>query len=101
MVHFLAIASINKNQYQYLEPKDYTQILAAFQHTIHMIVLHHRIAIPENHQPGNQEHERQEHEERSTKFFSIRNCCLVIGTQSPMDTILHWLRYGLGISKMT
>jgi hypothetical protein len=66
-----------------------------------MIVLHHCFAIPENHQPGNQEHERQEHEERSTKFFSIRNCCLVIGTHSPMDTILRWLRYGLGISKMT
>ena len=101
MVHFLAIASIKENQYQYLEPKDYTQILAAFPHTIRMIVLHHCFAIPENHQPGNQEHERQEHEERSTKFFSIRNSCLVIGTQSPMDTILCWLRYGLGINKMT
>jgi len=64
MVHFLAIESIKENQYQYLEPKDYTQILAAFQHTIHMIVLHHCFDISENHQPGNQERERQELEVR-------------------------------------
>jgi len=101
MVHFLAIASIHETQYQYLDPKVYTQILAAFQHTIRMIVLHHCFNIPDHHQPGNQEHERQEHEERSAKFFSIRNSCMVIGTQSPMDTILRWLRYGLGINKMT
>jgi len=101
MVHFVAIASIHENQYQYLDPQMYTQILAALQHTIRMIVLHHCFNIPDHHQPGNQEHERQEHEERSAKFFSIRNSCMVIGTQSPMDTILRWLRYGLGINKMT
>jgi hypothetical protein len=100
LVHFFSLLAIRPQSYELQDATAYTPILAAFQHTIRMIVLGSVFVPSEDTQlPISQKQELAK--KREHQFMELRKATLVLGCNTAFNVIQRWLRYGIAISKKT